>query len=690
MDPPDRGRRAFWLLALVIGVYLVAFAGRWSSVIHSYESYFLPANKTEEAAASNRGRIFLDNDSCYWIGYAQEMARTGAWRIRHTEFDNTPQGRPVHWSQSISWLLLLAGSVRHLATGEALPFAIEQAAHWIGPLQAFLLIVGTGYLLFVRLGLVPAAIWMLNLMTIIPVQWSFHPMRPDHHGLHLALVLSGLICLVLGGLGWTRSASGPRAAPGLFTPLRLPDQQQARRYFIAAGILGGLGVWTGASVQLFGVGLFAAGALLLVFFMPAQLSGSSAEQTTYEPSLWRLWAITGAVTSLAFYLVEYAPSLPGMRLEINHPLYAVSWLCVGELLTRLSARKMRGAAVRPILIALLCLGALLLPGLLFLGPSEWHAMRDPMMQRMHRFIGEFRPYQTIVAAAPWRTTFFNFGLLPAFVVLAPFLTDEKRTTLYEWAALWMAFVPALAFAGLTLWQSRWMNCFAASSLLLAVVTLSILWRDQNAKGRVAPWFYALTAAVAAQSLLFAGLQIQVLQFRDLTKARIPELTSPILKRQFAGKLGALDTNGTFRLMAAPDMAARLYFFGHLPSVASYYWENLEGLRAAASFFATDNDEEARRIAQERGITHVVLPPINDVARMLYYVKNGYSSEAGARDSMAGRLLTQPDALPSWIGRDAALERSLQPGYLFDGQPAFGTLRLFVIRPDQLNAGIAEP
>lgn len=687
----DKRRIIFWSCSLAVAACLVAFAHRWDRAIRSYELRFAAAGETEKAASESEGRIFLDNDAYYWVGYAREMAKTGKWRIRHTYFDNPPDGRPAHWSQSVSWLLLLTGSLRHIVTGETLHAAVENAAIWIGPLQYFILIVGAGLLLCGRLGLVPALVWMLNLATILSVGWSFHPMRPDHHGLQLGFFLSSLLCLILGGLGWTAAPSVVKApALSWFRALDLPDKRRARRFFIASGVLGGLGLWTGASVQLFGVGLSAAGALLLVLFMPSSFSESPGVRPVYEPSLWRWWAVTGAGTALLFYWIEYAPAFPGMRLEVNHPLHAVSWLCVGEALVRLSAGKTRGRPSNPLLTGLFCLGAALLPALLAFGPTGWHAMRDPLMQRLHRFIDEFRPYRAAYPGACWRNAFRDFGLLPLFLVPAPWLAREERSTLHEWAALWMAFLASLVYAALTLWQARWMNFFAVSSLLLAVITLAILWRHQIRKGRVTAWFYVLVAALVGQSAWFLGLQFRDIHVRDISRVRVGELISPMLQRQFAEKLGAMDTNHAFRVMGGPHMAARLQYYGHVPSVASYYWENLEGLRAAADFFAAENDEAALRVVEERGITHVVLPPSADIARMFYYIKNGYFSEAGARDSLAGRLLARPEALPRWIRRDMALERALQPGYRFAGEPVFGTLLMFTIRQDRFSADAGEP
>jgi hypothetical protein len=245
----------------------------------------------------------------------------------------------------------------------------------------------------------------------------------------------------------------------------------------------------------------------------------------------------------------------------------------------------------------------------------------------------------------------------------------------------MAFFGAFAYAALTVWQARWANFFSAFGLLLAVVVLAALWRIQNTQHSATPWLRVLVTAMFLQSACFLGAQLRDIHFRDISEERIGELIAPILQRQFAERMGALNTHGDFRIMGGPHMAARLHYYGRLPNVSSYYWENVEGLRAAATFFAAENDEDAWRVARRHGITHVVLPPSPDFVRMFYYIENGSFSEAGSRNSLAGRMLAQPDALPKWMHRDLRMERALQPGYLFAGEPLFGTLLVFTVDQD---------
>lgn len=342
------------------------------------------------------------------------------------------------------------------------------------------------------------------------------------------------------------------------------------------------------------------------------------------------------------------------------------------------------------MIVLLALGALILPAMIWLGPAKWHVMHDPLMKRMHAYILEFLPYTRSYNLKFAQMVFANFGFLPLFLLAAPFLTGSRKTNLYEWALLWMAFLPALAYAILLQVQARWIGFLAGALLLQAMVAMAILARHRAAGGRASRLALAVMVVLAVQPILFVRGQVQGRAARREPRHLDNELVKSILQRQFAARLGALNTNGIFRLMCEPDMAARLYYHGGLPSVTSFYWENLDGLRAATEFFSTPDIEKARRILQERGITHVVIPRTAELAHVFHFFQHGFLSEKGARDSMAGRLLTQADQLPPWIRRDRELEKFLQPGYTFAGTPFFNTLNVFTVHPDRFHDGAPPP
>jgi hypothetical protein len=105
-------------------------------------------------------------------------------------------------------------------------------------------------------------------------------------------------------------------------------------------------------------------------------------------------------------------------------------------------------------------------------------------------------------------------------------------------------------------------------------------------------------------------------------------------------------------VAEPGLAPALAYFGGLPSTASLYWENGAGLYAATEFFETTDDAAARRIAAERGLTHIVLPPGGEAGVFFHGVRTG-RREAPPAGALASRLAA--GELPPWIARDSACD-----------------------------------
>src|SRR5689334_6326671 len=95
------------LLAASAIAYVCYNAWAWDRAAKTVDAGFRELART--ATNERPGGIYLDNDSYYWLSYARRMANGENWRIRYTYADNTPYGRPVHWSQSVSWLLVLFG-----------------------------------------------------------------------------------------------------------------------------------------------------------------------------------------------------------------------------------------------------------------------------------------------------------------------------------------------------------------------------------------------------------------------------------------------------------------------------------------------------------------------------------------------------------------------------------------------------
>ncbi|HVM60176.1 MAG TPA: hypothetical protein VMV72_04850 [Verrucomicrobiae bacterium] len=611
-------------------------------------------------------RYFLDNDPYYWITYARQMAGTGQWRIRYTYVDNVPYGREVHWSQSVTWTLVGFGYARHLLTGESMYDAIEGASIWVNPFLLVLFAIGFSWPISRRMGVAAGAFFMLTFVTLPDVHWAFHPFHVGHHGFHMAFSLGAALCLVLGGLGWVAGQGTEVEARDdgrlrLFRPLRLMGAAEARRYFAAAGVFTGLGLWIGATVQFFSISTLAAGAALLAFFMPARLTNQEAD---YVPELWRIWAVSASLVGAVFYLVEYFPSHLGMRLEVNNPAFIIGALCVGELATQLGRWRLgrsRGGVSGLLEIAVPAAGAALVPLLFVFGPVAWHNMRDVVMLRLHRFIVEFLPYANFNAHEDPLSSWFvkYYGILPFFLIGALAVSGPRRTKLHEWAALWISFWLCVFSLLLALWQVRWAGLYAAMSVWLMIVVGHIAWRNILAapsRGRPIGIAVFLSALVLAQAAFFTTREFVELGHIRKGETIKMQYIDAAMKKYLAQGLGTENRVRPMRVLSDPDLTPALYYFGGIQAVTSFYWENLQGLHDATAFFTDHGDAVARRIAKERGLMYVIAPVGERLATTFNYIDTGIMSAADAQSTLLARLsLGRRDPLP-WIRLDEDLTR----------------------------------
>ncbi len=321
-------------------------------------------------------------------------------RVRHTDYDGLPGGREVHWSSSLHWLTAGLAWVDHLLTHDPMPVTLERDAQWSNTFVLGILMLVLPIVAWRRFGSIPAAVLALTFIATYPYyEFSFVGYL-DHHGLAASSDMMMVFFIAAAGAGWLRNpdiAPETLSATELALWRWLPERKTAKLWMITSGIAAGTGLWIStASVipAMFGLGV---GALISTGFLarkPEQgnhpmlkeiapwlmavcvaggivaggivamakwggvggiigailggvlgwltvfgLCNSTAEKTPLgrvDPTLWRVWGTAVACTSIFYYLLEYAPFHFGMRLEVNHPLYALAAFGAGGLLCRLS------------------------------------------------------------------------------------------------------------------------------------------------------------------------------------------------------------------------------------------------------------------------------------------------------------------------------------------------------------------
>ena len=287
-------------------------------------------------------------------------------------------------------------------------------------------------------------------------------------------------------------------------------------------------------------------------------------------------------------------------LEVNHPLYALSWLGIGEclfLLARWKHQDRRLSAPRLLHAALALLAAAALPALVLWGPESSYLPRTTLMWRLHaRHIHEF----LTVRAFAIQNQESAVGLLlrflgPGLACIVGWVGLSPKLRLPFAARLTLAFATPifLLFTALLLWQIRWRSFAAMASLLLVVAALWAL-RTESAP-----------LAVLAQALvlmLVSWLVGIVLASITVLMAKYPKSILNISGPSVAQLMVNLKETPT-----PPCPPASPAEMGWRPIVSpamplALYWENLDGLAAAVECFA--RWRSAREVIAERGITHV--------------------------------------------------------------------------------------
>ena len=581
-------------------------------------------------------------DGYHWIMQTQQMLAEGQPRVRQVAYDNAPDGREVHWASPFRWWLGTTAWLHHVFSGHSLAISVERSAPYANPL-----LLAVALLLFTpvvaqRFGSAAGAFFALGSVGIGPYAWFFSAPIPDHHGL---ATLCGLLCvlfLVAGGGGWIRQ---PGALPAESDPLTrwLPEDRQARRWFIASGIAGGIGLWISAASQ--ALVLIGIGCAAVLVGWTARPSKAKRHATAYEPKLWRIWGLAGGTTSLTAYLIEYFPAGSGWRLEVNHPLFALAWAGAGELLHAWCRWRSQGR-----LITAPCNGALLvlaacsvavLPTVVCLTHGDTFWVADPFLFRLHKnYIQEFQPLLASLGSRIGPSLILLCLPLLAFP-LAVFLAKRGKANAVLRSLLVLAFVPAAVLLLFALQQSRW---FGVSYGLLLSGFVIIVWIgcELDILKRLHVWalLFLLTCSLAAPArTLLTQLNGEITTQEDVDQLALRDLASWLRTR--TGSEPCV-------VASSPTISTFFIFHGGVQAVGTFYWENLPGLRTTADLFAAKTGDEAYRIVRERGITHIVMVSWDDFLTEYIRLVRGLPQGDAVPDDAFFLQLIKTKILPPWL------------------------------------------
>jgi hypothetical protein len=610
-------------------------------------------------------------DTLHWVMQVQQMFATDTWRIRHVGYDNAPAGRAVHWAAPLHWWLALVAWGDHGLTGAPMGIAVERAALVADPLLLGLVLLALVPLTAHRFGSFAGAFLALATVAAFPFHLFFMTAYFAHHGVEETCALLTVLFLLAGGGGCVRP-DGPEGAGGDAGERAwrewLPDRRTARRWFAASAVAGGVGLWISAASAvpvLIGVGLG------VIASAAVNRRAGAAAGWAVEPGLWRWWGAVGAATSFAAYLIEYFPAHMTLRLEVNHPLYALAWLSGGALLARLTralaggGRGTGGAAAWLLEAA----GVAVLPAVMLLTKGRAFVVSDPFLWRLHvQAITEFEGVTRFLAGKSASLGLVS-NFLPALLLLPAAVLAGRGAVPRPWKAqLALALGPVLLYFALTADQVRWWGIAYGLLFALLMLTFALLEREPGLRRRAAVW----QAACVLVLLPGAVNAVQSLgRSAGVTRGEMETLA----ERDFAQWLRLRSGAERAVVLSSPATTTNLIYYGGLEGLGTLYWENLDGLEHAAAIFAAPSGGAAHALIRRYGVTDIVLFSWNlfaeDYAQLYLDVPPGKPLPP---DVFAERLL-HGGGLPPWL--------RLIP-YRLPDNPAFAgqSILLFEVVPDQ--------
>lgn len=599
-------RSVRFLLLLCLALTLVSWAtANWARLamigkISAVSFSDVPRSEVTPFSVAREEHLVLPHssvDARWWVVHTKQMLREGAWRVRRTALDNAPEGREVHWSSFLMWVLALLAWVRAWGTGIPAEAFAADASVAAGPVLMVLFFGALWWTARRAFGWLPAIFYLLVLLTTQGVLRTFELGEADHHGIVLALASGSALALVAGGAGFAR---------------RTDDL--APRWFAASGLAGAAALWVSTSTALpILAGLGTGG------WLAGWVFGRCAAPPL-RPDLWSVWGAAGCLGSLVFYALEYFPGHMGWRLEVNHPLYAFAWLGGAWLIRRtLEGRRDGKFPLRKggnwLKATLAFLSAIAPLAVLVLASDRVFWVSDRFLLALHEeYISEFQSIAGLLRwkgheanALVWLIVYFWIWVFSSGALVL-WITGRGDAAFRR--SLLLLLPATVVMQLLSFWQIRWSSAAFALWALWGLVTAAALVRLPPSSAlrfrgllvlTMTPWIAFLLGPLPAAA--FA------------TQAERTCLEAP-LREEVGGNLLIRDV--THRLLRAspgrvptvltgPNTSTEMVYHGGVRTLGTLYWENMPGLKKAAEIFAASTPEEARRLLIDAGVTHIVVP-----------------------------------------------------------------------------------
>ena len=583
-------------------------------------------------------------DGYVWNRHAEKLGENGEWRVRFTDMDNAPYGREVHWNSGFAWYLRGLGEIYRHYNGDTLRNSIFRMSIWANPILLVIALALFATLSARRFGPLCGSVLAIGMITTASFYEGFLPAYPDHHGITAFALLGTIFGIVWAGGGWVqKNQHGAFIVP--------KSLSQAQHGMIFSGVSASAALWiSGLSAAIIAVGI-GLGAIVSVALFGKQ---GEREGLEYHSKLWRLWALVTATGSFAFYLLEYFPNHIAMRLEINHPLYALAWLGGGWIIylmtdwIRVTQQKPTPFPWKNFIWPLAACA--LLPLFILSGGSKYYMLWDDFQLGIIKNVAEVLPLLTRInmGAITWKVA---FGYFPIFILLAGILLFQKRVSSGAKGVFVLLFFPIFVVTTLQFMQVRWGMLNGPNYIALAAIVVPQLWRlvPQATVARIAASLALCGAVYIFSADTIRGMLLPFWK-QYASKKNIEVGAGQLLALLHRDMAKAILQNANGRpvtVLSSPNSSCLLATLGGFKTIGTLYWDNGAGMKNAAKLLNAQSDQEALEMFKKAGITHVSLMTWENFIGPYFQIlhpdpKPGLSLE----NSFAQRALFQKE-IPQW-------------------------------------------
>lgn len=589
----------------------------------------------------------MAQDGYIWNRHALHLGEDGRLRLKWTDFDNHPEGRPVHWSSGFAWWLRGLGEARNrfFAPHESLQTSIARMSIWANPILLALFVPLIGGLAAWRFGPLAGSTLVVAMVSTQSFYEGFLPAYPDHHGLIAVTLLGTVLGLAWAGAGWIHPG-------GERHDLVPPDARTARTGVWISAAFGAAGFWISALSQamlMVGVGV---GALVAARVFARGLRREDG--AVYDPGIWRFWGLAGGSFTAIFYLIEYFPSAPMLRLEVNHPLYSIAWwggaMILAALGGWLAAPELRLGAFPWKKLVLPAVALVPIPLSVFIWREQVHIGLDPFFTHLGTFIAELKPllWRFETKTLTWEVA---FGILPyVFAIVLALLIQPSVSRSAKTLLLFLS-GPLLLITALQFYQTRWGMLASPPGVLLTAMVVVVL----------ASMFPPSPGGRLARTLLLAGAFLLAVSFpwrvthQEIAMALQPpeqQLPSPnealhLVHRDIAEAIRRDAGDKPVVLLSSPNSSAMLGVMGDFRTLGTLYWENVAGLEAAARLLCAQGDDRALELMKRHGVTHVALISWENFIPPYFDILQGIDPGFGVLEKSFGFRALYQKTIPHW-------------------------------------------